>query len=414
MRLLLTSDFFHPQIGGAERQVQLLAAALTARGHFVEVATVRQANLSARETVDGVPVHRLSAAASAFAGRAGNPDRFFLPPAPDLRLAAGLRKVIRRHRSDVVHASGWIGYSSAAAALGLAPVILSARDYGYSCAVRSLLHRETTVCSGPGLRKCLDCAGRHYGPAKGLVAVGGVFSGRPLLRRKVAGIHVVSRFVETVVRRDLLRGDAWSPEVRRIPDIVPMADPEPLDAAGHELVDRLPTSPFILFVGALQPHKGLLILLRAYEAMATRVPLVIIGTRWPNAPETVPGATMLIDVPHAVVMAAWERSLFGVVPSLWPDPLPGVVREAMTRGRPVIGSAIGGNLDMIEDGRTGFLVPPGDVPALAAAMDRLLGDPDLCRRLGQEARRSTEPFTAEAIAIAFEDLYRSVLHGSLR
>ena len=414
MRILLTSDFFHPQIGGAERQVQLLAAALAERGHAVEVATVRQANLAVRDEVDGVPVHRLGAAASLFAGRAGNPDRFFLPPAPDPRLVMGLRRVIRRQRSDLVHASGWIGYSSAAASLGLAPVILSARDYGYSCAVRSLLQHETRVCSGPGLRKCLDCAGRHYGPAKGLIAVGGVFSGRPLLRRNVAGIHVVSRFVETIVRRDLLRADTWSPEVRRIPDIVPPANPEPLDTAGLELVDRLPSAPFILFVGALQPHKGLPVLLRAYESLATKVPLVIIGTRWPNAPETVPGATMLTDVPHAVVMAAWERSLFGVVPSLWPDPLPGVVREAMTRGRPVIGSAIGGNLDMIEDGRTGLLVPPGDVPALAAAMDRLLSDPDLCQRLGHEARRSTEPFTADAIATAFEDLYASALHGSRR
>ncbi len=66
---------------------------------------------------------------------------------------------------------------------------------------------------------------------------------------------------------------------------------------------------------------------------------------------------MLSDVPHRVVMAAWERCLFGVVPSVWPDPLPGVVREPMTRGGPVIGSDIGGIPDMIEHERNGLLVP---------------------------------------------------------
>lgn len=409
MRLLLTSDFFHPQIGGAERQVRLLAAELHSRGHVVEVVTVRQAGMSARDEVDGVPVHRLDAAASMFAGRAGDPRRFFLPPAPDPRLVVGLRRVIKRHRSDVVHASGWIGYSSAAATLGLAPVVLSARDYGYSCAVRSLLQKDVTLCSGPGFLKCLDCAGRHYGPTKGLAAVGGVFTGRPLLRRTVTGIHVVSRFVETIVRRDLLKGGSWAPHVQRIPDIVPGEQSEPLDAASEELVGRLPTTPFILFVGALQPHKGLDVLLRAYQMITPTVPLVVIGTRWPNAPDDLPGVTLLTDVPHAVVMAAWERCLFGVAPSLWPDPLPGVVREAMTRGRPVIGSEIGGNPDMIDDGRTGLLVPPGDVTALARAMARLVADPDLCRRLGDAARLSTRPFSPDAVAASFEDLYTSAI-----
>ena len=88
---------------------------------------------------------------------------------------------------------------------------------------------------------------------------------------------------------------------------------------------------------------------------------MLIGTRWPETPATFPaGVTVLSDVPHGVVMAAWERSLFGVAPSVWPDPLPGVVREAMTRGRAVVATAVGGNPDMIDDGVSGLLVPPGD------------------------------------------------------
>src|SRR4051812_24344236 len=181
-------------------------------------------------------------------------------------------------------------------------------------------------------------AARHSGAAVGLVTVAGVGTGRFLLRRHVTAIHAVSRFVETIVRRDLLDGDqGWEPLVERIDDVVPPPSGEPLDDAGQALVARLPSEPFILFVGQLSPHKGIGVLLRAYESLreahpGTTPPLVLIGTPVAGAPLDVSdGVTLLESVPHAVVMAAWERSLFGVAPSVWPDPLPGVVREPMTR-----------------------------------------------------------------------------------
>ena len=134
---------------------------------------------------------------------------------------------------------------------------------------------------------------------------------------------------------------------------------------------------------------------------------MLIGTRWPDTPAAFPSDVMVLsDVPHAVVMAAWERSLFGVVPSVWPDPLPGVVREAMTRERAVVASAVGGNPDMVIDGENGLLVKPGDPDDLAAAMARLLADPDLRTRLGRAGRESVENLTADRVAAQFETLYQ--------
>ena len=60
--------------------------------------------------------------------------------------------------------------------------------------------------------------------------------------------------------------------------------------------------------------------------------------------------------------------------------------EAMAHGRPVVASAVGGLLDLVEDGVTGLLVPPGDVAALRSALERLLADPELRARLGAAAR----------------------------
>jgi glycosyltransferase involved in cell wall biosynthesis len=58
----------------------------------------------------------------------------------------------------------------------------------------------------------------------------------------------------------------------------------------------------------------------------------------------------------------------------------------MAWGRPVVATAVGGLQDAVEDGVTGFLVPPGDVRALRVALERILGDRELRRRLGAAAR----------------------------
>jgi len=81
--------------------------------------------------------------------------------------------------------------------------------------------------------------------------------------------------------------------------------------------------------------------------------LVMVGIRTPDTPESFPpGVTALTAVPHGTVMAMWQRALFGVFPSKWPEPLATVVHEAMSNGLPVIGTTPGGHEDMIDDGET--------------------------------------------------------------
>lgn len=411
LRVLLTTDFYHPHIGGAERQVRLLAAALAVRGHEVRVATASQPGLPARDELDGVPLLRLSTAATSVPWFSSDAGRRFLPPLPDPALSLALGREVRGFRPDVVHASGWIAYSSAAAVLrDRAALLISVRDYGYACAVRSLLQEGRRLCSGPSPGKCLGCAAKHYGPAKAMAAVGGVFAGRPLLSRTVRGFHSVSRFVEWALRRDLAADPSWADVAfERIPDIVTPPAQAVLTEGDRTLVERLPSEPFILFVGALQPHKGLAVLLGAHSLLRGAPPLVLIGTRWPDTPESFPsGVTVLSDVSHAVVMEAWRRARIGVAPSVWPDPLPGVVREGMATGRPVIGSRVGGIPDMIEHDVNGLLVEPGDAAELAAAMQRLIDHPALADRLAAAGLDSLAGLGAEEVARRFEALYRRV------
>jgi glycosyltransferase involved in cell wall biosynthesis len=114
---------------------------------------------------------------------------------------------------------------------------------------------------------------------------------------------------------------------------------------------------------------------------------------------------VLHDVPHATVMAMWDRALFGVFPSTHPEPLATVVHEAMSMGRPAIGTTPGGHEDMIDDGESGFVVPAGDVEALAAAMARLAGDDALRTRMGAVAFERAKRFTHDAVVPQLERFY---------
>ena len=78
----------------------------------------------------------------------------------------------------------------------------------------------------------------------------------------------------------------------------------------------------------------------------------------------------------------------------------------MAHGRPVVATAVGGLRDLVVDGETGVLVPPRDPAALRAALDRLLADRDLRRRLGAAGReRAQRKFSWQTVTDATLDVY---------
>jgi glycosyltransferase involved in cell wall biosynthesis len=100
-----------------------------------------------------------------------------------------------------------------------------------------------------------------------------------------------------------------------------------------------------------------------------------------------------------------------VLPSLW-EGLPLVLIEAGSLGRPMVATDIGGTREIVTDGETGLLVPPADPAALAAAVHRLLADPVLAARLGENARRTIPPlFTLERMVREYEGIYSSLARG---
>jgi glycosyltransferase involved in cell wall biosynthesis len=406
MRILIATDHFPPFIGGAHRQAQLIARAMAERGHEVMVATPWHGGLPAAEEDGGVSVRRVRQLRTVFPSLIRDTKQRHQPPFPDPVTVAGLRKLIADFEPEIIHAYGWLAFS-VAIALGRkqVPMLVSARDYGYFCATRTLLHKGEP-CSGPAPIKCLSCAGDYYGRPKGWLAAAGVALSKPVLARKMTGLHSVSSYVHDVTVEHMS-----TPR----DDLVELTIPSFQEAPSREGIDldawlaRLPPEPFILFVGAFRRVKGLETLFDAYRRLDSPPPLVLLGTyERDSPPDFPPEATVLADVPNAVVMAAWDRAMFGVMPSLWPEPLGATVAEGMSRGRPVIGTEPGGHADMLTDS-AGILVPQGDVAALGAAMERLIADPALRERMGRAAGERARSFRAENVLPRFEQAYRDTI-----
>jgi glycosyltransferase involved in cell wall biosynthesis/GT2 family glycosyltransferase len=406
LRVLIVSDSAPPLIGGANRSLELLSRRLVEQGHSVTVATSWQEGLPGQESIDGVEIHRIRDLTSRTRWVSEDPYKHNPPPFPDPEAVRELRRLIRDTRPDLVHAYGWLAHSAAAALRpGEAPLLISARDYSNFCAVRTLIRRGEELCDGPSIGKCVDCASRHYGAPKGTVAALSVLGSRRLLRRRVTAVHSVSRYVQDQMQRHVaVPGALW----RVIHNFHEDTADRPID---EQVMARLPTDPYILFVGAFRRIKGIEELFAAYARLSDPPPLVLVGTIATDTPQPFPppGVTVIEDVPHATVMAMWERALFGVLATKAPEALGNVVHEAMSKGRPVIGTRPGGQEDMIEDGKSGLLVPCGDVDALAAAMAQLIADPEQRERMGRHALDSSHAFTPEVVMPQLESLYSETI-----
>jgi len=169
----------------------------------------------------------------------------------------------------------------------------------------------------------------------------------------------------------------------------------------------------ILCVGRLIPVKGHSVLLDAFSRARAELPgltLAIAGSG-PLEEKLRTRADEGVDwLGHvSPVEPELERAGIVVVPSLG-EGFGMVALEAMARGRAVVASDVGGLPEIVADGETGLLVPPGDADALAAALLALARDPARARVLGEAGRRRAQvEFSVERCVERTDALYRAAL-----
>jgi glycogen synthase len=177
--------------------------------------------------------------------------------------------------------------------------------------------------------------------------------------------------------------------------------------------------PYVLFVGRITDQKGIFHLLEAAPALPAGVQVVLCASA-PDTPEieerlrrAVPRHPNVrwIDrmVPVEDVVQLYSHAAVFACPSVY-EPFGLINLEAMACETPVVASAVGGILEVVEDGATGVLVPPGRPDALAAALRLVLGDPTRARAMGRAGRKRVEErFAWASVAERTEQVYAEAI-----
>jgi glycosyltransferase involved in cell wall biosynthesis len=195
-------------------------------------------------------------------------------------------------------------------------------------------------------------------------------------------------------------------------------------AAARAALGIDPDTPLIGILGIMVPWKGHGVFLRAVRAIRDRVPGVrglVIGGYPPGGEAYVRElkalATELAIADH-VTFTGFRPDVADLLPaldvvthtSIEPEPFGRVITEAMAMKRPVVASAAGGPVEIIQDGVSGFLVTPGDHEALAERVVELLKDPSRAQLIGERAAQDVAArFGAEAHARLMEKVYDRVM-----
>jgi glycogen(starch) synthase len=361
-------------IGGMQNHTGTLTRFLDAQGHRQTVLTSRLAGPRGTTRIGG----------SATVHRTGLP----IPRLRQLWALAAVPAALRRlpEPVDVVHAH----QGEDLAVLPLAR--LAARRH--RCPLVITVHCSVGhTVGGRSLR------------ARLLRVVGGWIE-RATLRRVDAVVVLTDRTTAALL--------ADGVPAERVTTIPSGFDPD-LFAASHADLFSDVARPRIGYVGRLTQQKQVDLLVRAFGRMREPASLVVVG----DGPEreriralaaASPHAdriTLAGFVDHSTVPAVLAALDVLVLPSVYEE-MGSVLTEAMAVGVPAVASDVGGIPEVVRDGETGLLVPPGDVDALAAALDRLAADPDLRAQLASGARDRARVYAWPHLAAQVAAVYLRV------
>lgn len=340
--------------GGEDSVVQAEVALLREHGHDVRLMTRHNAEIGQ------MPAWQVAR------------DTIWSP-----RTGPDLREITLNWRPDVMHVHN--------TSLLISPSIFwAARQQGIP--VVQTLHNFRMAClSATFLRNgqvCERCLGRA--PLEGVIrgcfrdsrAQSAILAASIMTHRWLQTPDKVDAFIALTefARAKLVDAGLPASRVHVKPNFVPWSDaPATTVRTGA------------LFVGRLTEEKGVQVLMEA-QAQA-QVPLTVLGTG-PLADQVkqTRGVTSMGQAPLTQVLEHMQKASFLVMPSLWYEGFPRTLVEAFSRGLPVIASRLGSMAELIEDGRTGILVTPGDAAALRQAMQWAADHPQRMAEMGTNAR----------------------------
>jgi glycosyltransferase involved in cell wall biosynthesis len=391
MKLLTLSDLYHPHIiGGGELAAQRLAEGMRNYGFSSVVITI--APEEKIEEVNGVKVYYVTIK-NLYHYFPKRPRRswpirsmYHLLDLYNPMMGRVVGRILDLERPDLVHTHAIAGFSGAvwpaAKRRGL-PLVHSIHDYYLLCA-NSGMFKAGNNC----LKPCVACLPFHYVRRK--------------LARQVDYVVADSGFV---MARHRHHGFFKQARQRFIHNA---AIP-----AAFTIQKQFHDPPRFGCMSRLVESKGVELLLEVFSGMASNgATLSIAGAGDPDYVRNLqerfagPRVKFLGYVPLDEFFGSVDVL---IVPSLWHDPNPLVVMDALSRGIPVIGAQRGGIPEIIEAGKTGFLFEPSRPAELQEKIQIFLEQPGLAIQMEQQCRRRAGEFTPETFCRQYLEVYRSLL-----
>jgi glycosyltransferase involved in cell wall biosynthesis len=365
MRICITSGTFHPDIGGPPTYLHAFARALVDHGHRLRVVTY------------GGSTHAYSYRVTRVARELPAPVRLALFGLATMRAACS---------ADLLYVNDYGLPPAVANMLLRKPLVMKVvGDFAWEYAVRhSLVPRDLTIDAFQR---------RRFTPA-----VERVRALQKWYARRADLVITPSHYLAAIVT-------GWGVARERLRVIHNAAAPAESDPSISQpgLHPRSDSGPTFLVatIARLAPWKGVDVLIQAAAQARQECPnmrLLVIGDgddrqTLERLAEPLNGAVRFTgEVNREYALGLLRRSDALALCSSY-EGLSHVLLEAMAAGKPVVTSAVGGNLELIRDGANGLFVPYGDAAALAAALVRLAKDPALGARLGRQAQLDSAAYS---------------------
>jgi glycosyltransferase involved in cell wall biosynthesis len=425
LRICFVSTEFWPEIGGAAVRAQKQARQFRLLGHEMLIVTPRHCRKWQRvETLDGVRILRIGGIYKRDGwlrvGRLGH-----LPI--DLGMLLTLWRLRRQY--DVIHALQFSSFAAVAALIGKLshkPVIVSIQSTGPGEAQRARLEQGATLMADTLTETgFLKLAEKQWTEGEDEIS----FLPKIAFGQAIVNfLRTSDAFYQVLSRRGYpyLTAHGFCPD--RIFHIPGSVDTEKFRPALNRPTPEQPERN-VVCVARLVHAKGVDVLLHAWGRMMRepaewrahlkpRLLLVGDGECRPQMEriaaelgiqDSVAFLGQLTDV-----IPLLQQSWAFVMPSRW-EGMSNALLEAMACGLPCVATRVGGSEDLIEDGFNGLLVEPEKPIQMARALRQIIEDPDLARRLGQEARATVvRSFQLDTIARQCLELYRHLLREEKR
>ncbi len=405
MKVVLLSYLFGQNIGGGSvASARRLAQGLRARGVDVTVITTHDGPATTTTTPEGVRVHTLPPRNLYWVhdkDEHSQPAKVMwqLVDTWNPLLFGPVRRLLAAEAPDIVHIHKMRGLSpaawSAAASAGFRPIVQTCRDY-------EVMSPEGTLTTGIGR-----------------LAEQGALPLRPYqaFRARVSA-HLDMVTAPSQYTLDMLTQRGFFSRAQQ--RVVPNTHGLTLNELAAIRQASTPDSPDLdrplrfLYLGRLEAIKGVATLGNAFLRVIGDEPeaelhIAGFGTQEAELRQQLEHHPQITF--HGAVYGQEKESLVRscdvqIVPSEWPEVFGNVIVEAYAYGKPVIASTSGGIPELVYEGKTGLLVPPGDVMALAVAMQRFIDDRRLAAAMAADCFAAAPAFAVETITDMYLGVYQ--------